>query len=269
MSVSIVYCSCYMYRSLWTPFIELKRKYFNNNSIQMYLCTDGPLEEIRAKMGDIPILHYGERANNNTNYMTRVVSYLKRIDTKYVIFWYDDMFLTGMVDWESFNDAHTLMEANPEVKLIKLSECSFPFSGKTIQAGSTTFQLATPQDGYIMNVQPTLFDRAFLLDVMEEVDTNPTTNGPSEFETMGTRIAAQKPFIYLRSLKNTIPIFGEGGVVRAGILFPAAQAFLQKEGIDIDLCDKNCIYDTTEKSNTDTLNHQLKLELRELFNISL
>jgi hypothetical protein len=192
--------------------MELKRRYFNNDSIKMYLCTDGPLEEIRAKMGDIPILHYGELANNNTNYMTRVASYLKRIDTKYVIFWCDDMFLTGPVDWASFSDAHTLMEANPHVKLIKLSECSWPFGGRTIEAGSTLFQLATPRDAYIMNVQPTLFDRAFL---------------------------------------------------------PAAQEFLQKEGIDIELCDKNCIYDVREKSNTDTLNPHLKIELHEWFHISV
>jgi hypothetical protein len=258
-----------MYRSLWTPFMELKRKYFNNDSIQMYLCTDGPLEEIRVKMGDIPILHYGERANNTTNYIKRVISYLKRIDTKYVIFWYDDMFLSGMVDWISFNDAHALMEANHTIKLIKLSECSFPFSGKRIEGVSTIFQLATPQDSYIMNVQPTLFDRAFLLDIMEEIDKNPPIDGPSDFETIGTNIAAQKPFIYLRSLKNTIPVFSDGGVVRAGILFPAAQAFLEKEGINIELCDKNCIYDITEKSNTDTLNRHLKLELHDWFNISV
>jgi hypothetical protein len=249
--------------------MELKRRYFNNDSIKMYLCTDGPLEEIRAKMGDIPILHYGELANNNTNYMTRVASYLKRIDTKYVIFWCDDMFLTGPVDWASFSDAHTLMEANPHVKLIKLSECSWPFGGRTIEAGSTLFQLATPRDAYIMNVQPTLFDRAFLLDVMEEIDRNSPSNGPSDFESTGTIIAAQKPFIYLRSLKNIVPVFREGGVVRAGILFPAAQEFLQKEGIDIELCDKNCIYDVREKSNTDTLNPHLKIELHEWFHISV
>ncbi len=267
MSISILYCSCYMYRSLWTPFMELKRRYFNNDSIQMYICTDGPLDGIRAKVGDLPILHYHDPANNNTNYITRVISYLRRIDTKYVIFWYDDMFLTAPVDWASFNDALALMEATPQVKLVKLSQCSWPFSGAILQSGETCFQAASPADPYVMNVQPTLFDREFLLNVMEEVDKNPSKNGPSDFESFGTPIAVGKPFVYLRSMHNTIPVFGDGGVVRGGVVFPEAQAFLDKEGVRIETCERNCIYDIREKANTDTLNQHLKYELGAWFNI--
>ncbi len=269
MNVSVLYCSCYMYRNLWKPFFESKARYFKNDSIPFYIGTDGPLEAIRELVPGVPILHYSERANNNTNYIDRVISYLESIDTKYVIFWYDDMFLSGDVDWTAFKQAYDLMEQNPGIKLIKLSKCSVKFSGRRIAtSGGAVFQLATSDDSYIMNVQPTLFDRQFLLDTMKKVNLHDNKNGPSDFETHGTTIAKQSPFLYLRSDQDIIPIFHEGGVVRSGIITPEARAFLQREGLHVPVYENNCIFDLSDQANKDTLNHQLKLELT-WFNINV
>lgn len=253
-----------MYRKLWVPFLQLKDRYFKNREIPLYLCTDGTKEDIPEGVESIL---YNERANNNTNYLKRVVYYLRNLKTKYVLFWYDDMFLSGEVDWSSYTDAYNLMEATPNVKLVKLSNCSTNFTGRKLLFGKTIFQQSAPHDDYVFNVQPTLFDRAFLLDVLERADKNPDKNGPSDFETIGTNIAKTMPYLYFRSETNIVPVFHEGGVVRSGIVYPDAITFLQKEGIHIELFDKNCIYDLSDSTNTSTLNHQLKWELSTWFQI--
>lgn len=270
MNVSILYCSCFMYRTLWRPFFQLKARYFNDPSIPVYLGTDGSPDEIRDALPEgITLLRYPETANNNTNYISRVRWYLESIPTKYVIFWYDDMFLSAPVDRESFAKAYALMDSDDRVKLVKLSLHSYPFTGETYTTALGTFQRASPSDSYVLNVQPTMYDRAFLLAVMNEVDKQVVKNGPSDFETHGTVVAKRFPYIYLRSATDIVPILNDGGVVRSGIVYPEARAFLEREGIAIKTYENNCVYDLSDKSNTDTLNHQLKLELREWFHITV
>jgi hypothetical protein len=259
-----------MYRSLWVPFFELKERYFNDPSIPVYLGTDGPPDELRALIpSTVTLLSYPEPANNNTNYIQRVLHYLKSISTKYVLFWYDDMFLSGPVDRSALMDAYTLMNTDDRVKLIKLSRHSYPFTGSMHTTPLGTFQQSSLSDPYVLNVQPTLFDRAFLLRVLEVADTHPTKNGPSDFETHGSDAARGLQFLYLRSVTDIVPIFSDGGVVRSGIVYPEARAFLERERITINTYENHCIYDLTKTSNTETLNPQLKLELREWFSITV
>lgn len=265
MNISIVYVSCFMYRNLWRPFLELKLKYIGDK-IPFYLCTDGPIDEILKITPGVNVLHFDKPANNNTNYITRLIHYLKKVDTKYVLFWYDDMFPTDTVRWPIVEEIYAHMESNPTVKLVKCSIHSSPFRGNTYTIGTNVFTQSSPSDGYVMNVQPTVFDRTFLLDVMEEVDRSTVKNGPSDFETIGTEIAIRKGYVYLKSQTDIIPVFGDGGVVRAGILLPEANEFLKNHNIHVETYAKNCIYDVYDKANTDTLNDQLKLELR-WFNI--
>lgn len=265
MNLSIVYVSCFMYRNLWTPFLDLKLKYIGDK-VPFYLCTDGPIHEITKIAPGVNVIHFNETANNNTNYITRLLHYLRNIDTKYVLFWYDDMFPTANIRWSLIEKVYAHMEANPNVKLVKCSIHSSPFHGPSYAIDDIVLTQASSNDGYVMNVQPTIFDRTFLLNVMEEVDKSKVKNGPSDFETIGTTIAKQKGYIYLRSQTDIVPIFSDGGIVRAGIVVPEAFPFLKNHNLRIETFDKNCIYNIHDKGNTDTLNDQLKLELR-WFNI--
>jgi hypothetical protein len=270
MNVSILYCSCYMYRTLWSPFFQLKERYFNDPSIPVYLGTDGSEEGVRACLPPgVTLLRYPEPANNNTNYITRVRWYLRSIPSKYVVFWYDDMFLSAPVDRDAFAKACALMNTDHRVKLIKLSLHSYPFTGETYSTPLGTFQRSSSTDPYVLNVQPAVFDREFLLSVLDEVDRVAVKNGPSDFETHGTSVAGRLPYLYLRSTSDILPILNDGGVVRSGIVYPEARAFLDREGIAIQTYGQNCIYDLSDPSNTNTLNPQLKLELREWFRITV
>jgi hypothetical protein len=258
-----------MYRALWTPFLTLKARYWPTANVPLYLCTDGPIEGIRAIVGDLPVLHSDVPADNTRNYITRVISYLRSITTPYVVFWYDDMFLSGPVQTEAFANAVRLMETDPRINLIKLSACSYPFTGDIHRTPYGQFQQARSSDSYILNVQPSIVNRSFLLNVLIEVDRVPDKNGPSDYETHGTEIAKRLPGFYLRSLTDILPVFRDGGVVRSGILDADARAFLEREGLSIPTDDRGCIYDSRDPTLTATLNPQLKWELQAWYGISV
>lgn len=263
MSVSILYCSCYMYRALWAPFRVGLERYWPDRPYPFYLCTDGPLDDIKGQVGDTQVLHSKEPADNTRNYIARVLSYLQSVSTKYVLFWYDDMFLSGPVQTKAVEDAVARMDADPRIKVIKLSSCSSRFTGN-IQGA---FQEAHPSDSYILNVQPSLLDREFLLEVLREVNLQPNLNGPSDYEVYGTESALKRPYVYLRSLVDLVPVFRDGGVVRAGIVDAEARAFLAREGLSLPTDDRGCIYDSRDPALTATLNPQLKQELRNWYSI--
>ncbi len=260
--VSILYCSCYMYRALWSPFYMLLNRYWPDCPYPIYLGTDGPLEEIRAQMGDARVLHYDSVADNTKNYIARIISYLESLSTKQVLFWYDDLFLSGPVQTAAVESAVARMNADPQIKIIKLSTRSVPFTGEL----DGTFQRAQPTDSYILNVQPSLVDREFLIEILREA---PNTNGPSDYEISGTASAQRRPYTYLRSVEDLVPIVRDGGILCSGIIVDEVRPFLEREGITIPTDDRGCIYDSRNPALISTLNPQLKQQLRDRYHISV
>jgi hypothetical protein len=93
--ISILYITCYLYKNLWNPFIKNIEKYLNN--INVYFCTDLIIDKnFKINLNEnITLLEFKEESNMNSdgNYLKRLLHYLYNIDSKYILFFVDDMFL--------------------------------------------------------------------------------------------------------------------------------------------------------------------------------
>lgn len=260
-----------MYKNLWKPFLTIRERYIDLD-FPWFIGTDGSENDIRSIVGEnmIPIL-YSKRADNTKNYFERILHYLNHIPYEYIVFWYDDMFPTSDINAGLFEKSVQLLRENSFVQLVKLSNCSFPFEGPLYEYNGTHYTRASDKNNYIMNVQPTIFRRSFLIDMCSYIHASPfATNGPSSLETIGTEYCQLHPSnIYLRSVIDIVPILCYSGIVISGVLVNGAKEFLKRECIQIDLYENECIYDIRKKENTDTLNSHLKWQLSEFYRINV
>jgi hypothetical protein len=109
--LSLMYVSCYTYKELWLAFIKLKEKYIKNN-IPMYFCSD-LMNNFDIKNDNINILEFGTKScfSVNGNFFDRYLHYLEHINTKYILYFYDDMFPLAPVNSEKLNSLILLKES--------------------------------------------------------------------------------------------------------------------------------------------------------------
>lgn len=271
--LSIMYNTCFTYKNLWDPFFTLKKKYFQNQDIITYLCSDGNLEDYfktKQMYDNTQFIQYPDEAYSSgplSNYVHRLLYYLEKIPTNYIIYWYDDMFLTNFVDFDKLSESFELMKKNSNIKTIKLSSCSYPFTGKIYYKNNDfTLQQNSHKDQYCINLQPSLFNKNFLIDLCKNlIQKNAIYDGSFDIENAGTPYFHQNPNnISLRSNINIIPVFSDCGIVSAGYVRKGALDFLKNENIHLQLYD-NFIYEkSTETVSKLSKNNQHYLKCNKL-----
>lgn len=252
--LSIMYNTCFMYKNIWDPFFALKNKYCSNLKIKTYLCSDGNIDEYfkdKKLYDNTEFINYPSEARADgfeSNYTQRLLYYLINIPTNYVIYWYDDMFLTNHVNFEKINESFELMKTDSNIKTIKLSTCSHPFTGSIYyQNKDFKLQQNSKKDQYCVNLQPSIFRKDFLINMCEYLISNNTIhNGSYDIENYGTKyFHINQDNKSLRSNIDLIPVYGDCGIVSAGYIRNGVLDFLKGENISMKIHD-NFIY---EKNN--------------------
>ena len=259
--ISLMYTTCYTYKSLWEPFLKLKNKYIDN-TIPTYFCTD-EIKDYKLNDNNIKVLTYGHKSNFgvNGNYYKRMLYYLHNIDTDYILYFYDDMFPLAKVDMNKLNAFVDIMNTNDNIKIIKLSTHSFPcYNGTLVNYNGIDFMKANNAlDSYIMNVQPILIKKDFFIDVIYYCMFNNTIHQNGGMEIYGTEYFKNNDeFICLRIIDDIIVVNDNGGIVRSGVITDETKNMLkEKEDIDIQTYENNMIFKLTQ-DEYDNLGNQLK-----------
>jgi hypothetical protein len=245
--LSIMYATCSTYKSLWAPFFTLKDKYIDKN-IPTYFCTDILNEKDLdgVNRDGLHLLTYGKPSNMSFdgNFYDRSLDHLSKINTKYILYFVDDMFPLAPVSTETLRDLMDSMDENESIKIIKLSTHSWPFSGSKVQYKGRSFvQAKNESDHYIMNVQPILIRKDFFIDMLKYCKVHNTSmhqNGG--LEIYGTEFIRNTQFICLRVCQDIVKINSAGGVVQSGFISDKTKDLLLKEGIVVKTYGNNLIF---------------------------
>ena len=254
-NISLLYFTCLTYKSLWESFFKLKNKYMDNTTIKTYLCTDILNDDHNIyQENNINILTFNKKSNFtiNGNLYDRILFYLNNIDSKYILFFIDDMYIMDYVNFNKLQQLINIMENNEDIKIIKLSLDSFPFNnGKNVNYDNINFvQADNSKDEYIFNVQPMIMRKEFFIDMVTYCKNNSTvTHQNGGLEIFGTKyFRINLNFKCLRVCKDIIKIPYSGGIVSSGIISENMKKFLkEKENIEIKTYDNNLIFDLTKE----------------------
>lgn len=245
-----MYFTCHIYKSLWEPFMKLKEKYLGNN-YKLYFCTDlCGNEELNYE--NINILTYPEKSDNSLkgNMYDRYIDYLNKIDNEYILYFYDDMFVIKNVDNNVLDKCVKIMDNNKNIKIIKLSLDSFPFShGTQVEYDNIKFIKADKQhDDYLFNTQPIIIERKCFIEMIEYCKLHnkiPSLNGGLEI-TGTIFFKKMQKYDCLRVVDEVIHVPSACGVVQAGFLNHQIDKYLQQtENIYVKRYKNNLIYELT------------------------
>jgi len=252
--ITLMYVSCFNYKNLWSPFFKLKEKYLGDK-IKTYLCID-ELKNHKINFSNTEIINFNQKSiyNLNGNLYDRYLYYLNNIDSKYVIYFIDDMFILENVNLDKVNEFIQIMEQNDYIKIIKLSLMSWPFdNGTMVNYNDNKFiQADNNKDEYIMNLQPILINKKFFINIVEyckHQDQNRLHcyGQNSGLESFGTEYFKNKNYKCLRVMDDIIKVIHPGGFVRSGVLSEEFKNYLkEKENIDIKTFKYNLIYDIND-----------------------
>lgn len=89
-NISFIVVSCDAYKDLWTPFFRCFFKYWPDCPMDLYLATNNEIfEDSRVKMINI---------GPDQDYSTNLISILKKVNTDWVIIWFEDAFISMPVN---------------------------------------------------------------------------------------------------------------------------------------------------------------------------
>ena len=253
-NLSIVYFTCYTYKNLWNAFLENKKKYLGNK-IKMYFCVDENKDNISFdKESNIEIITYNEKSSfrSSGNFLKRLIHSLNNINSEYIIYYVDDMFLTNYVDTSKISKILITLKNNNNIKLIKLSNKSQPYTGGEFEDNDIIYNRANKNcDDYLMNLQPTMIKKDFFINLINECINNKKyiLQANSALERIGTEYI--KTFgdevICLKTKEDIIPIVHELGLLSAGILYDYNKDWLISENLFVETYQNNFIYERTNE----------------------
>jgi hypothetical protein len=247
-----MYVSCYTYKSLWPAFLKLKEKYIDNH-IKLYFCTD-EIKNYNLNNNNLILLNFNQKSvfSLNGNLYERYLYYLNNIDSKYILFFYDDMLAIDYVSTEKIIKLMNIMDEDDNIKNIKLSTHSYTFNNGTpfVKNGIEFTKANNKLDQYLMNFQPILIRRDFFIDLIKYCAINNTlTHQNGGIEIYGTEYFRQNEnFICLRVVEDVVVIQNAMGVVQSGVISNEIKNYLkEKENIEIETFENNLIYRLTNE----------------------
>ena len=244
--ISLMVLTCYTYKGLWQPFLKLKNKYINY--FKTYFCVD-EIKDYQINENNLEIISYGKKSNVNRhggNFFDRLLYYLDKIPTKYIIFFLDDMPPLGIVEEEKIYKIVNIMERE-KIDYVKLSELTVPYSGQIITIDNINFTVANNSDK-LFNTQPCLIKREIFIDMVNYCKTNNRIYQNGGLELYGTEYFRKYNIKCLKTVEDTVKISSPAGFVASGILDQTVRIMLkEKEDIDIETFKDGLIYELTNE----------------------
>ena len=274
--LSIMYFSCYSYKNLWDAFLQNKKKYLGN-SIKMYFCIDENKDNIIIdKEFNTEIITYNEKSSirSTGNFLQRMLHSLNNINTEYIIYFGDDMFINNYVNVDKISKILLTLQNNYNIKLIKLSNKSQPYTGEQFCDNDIIYNKANKSvDDYIMNLQPIIVRKDFYINLINVCinDTKYKIQGNSSLERVGTEYIQTfgDDVICLKTKEDIIPIIHELGLLSAGILYDDKKEWLKSEGLFVKTYKNNFIYDITNKEEYNSIGELTQIQIKSIHNIDI
>ena len=275
-NLSILYFSCFSYKNLWNAFLQNKQKYLGNH-IKMYFCIDENKDNIIFnKESNTEIITYNQRSSYKStgNFLKRLLYSLNNINTEYIIYYCDDMFIANYVNIDKISKILVTLQNNSNIKIVKLSNKSQPYTGEDFFENDISYTKANKNtDDYLFNIQPTLIRKDFLIKLVNECMSNIKYNylqENSKLERIGTEFIQSfgDEVICLKTKDDIIPIVDEVGILSAGILYDHIREWLKLENLEIKTYENNFIYKNT-KEEFDYIGEVTFEQLKTIHNINI
>lgn len=229
--VSILVNSCDKYEDVWKPFfIILKRKY--DCPYKIYLNTETKICSEKS----VITLNSGVKS---ISWSLRLKKALKRIKTKYVLFFLEDFFLLEDVNQKIIDEAIKMMDNDKKISVI-----SFENSDKFISCFSNYegYNLRKEDSMYYLNCQTAIWRRKDLIKFLSPYED------PWQFELFGSERAKlyNKKFLFTSS-KGNLPFiynanYHDGNGLHFGQWLKATIKVFEDNDIKFDF-NKRGIYD--------------------------
>ncbi len=196
--------TCDAYSDCWDGFFKLLHIQWQDMPLKVVLNTE-------TKNYDSP---YFDITVHNTDKKTawgkRLISALRSIDTKYVIFALEDFYLESPVDEKKVIECYGYMENDPDIACF----CFYPTDDENnIQSNKYPGFEKRPQNGdYRLNCQFAIWNREKLISYIR-----PHEN-PWEWELYGSKRSSRykEEFYSLSSLQNKIFDYNRGAIIMRG-----------------------------------------------------
>lgn len=223
---SVLILSCDKYSDLWDPFFKLLTIYWPDCVFPVYLSTESA--SYKCAYTDVQVIHPNKRFD--IPWSRRLKESLRKITTEYIILLMDDFFLKSKVDSIKLSKCFEWMDND-------LSIASFSFAPslwKDLPAPQYPGFEERPKGAYYrVNCQAALWRRYSLLRLVR-----PYYN-PWDFEWQTSCRADLTELRFFANKKGNDWLFDYnygvgGGAVHQGKWVKGIDAFLDKQGIDID-----------------------------------
>ncbi len=220
--------TCDAYSDCWDGFFKLLHIQWQDMPLKVVLNTE-------TKNYDSP---YFDITVHNTDkrfaWGKRLISALKSIDTKYVIFALEDFYLESPVDEKKVIECYGYMENDPEIACF----CFYPTDDENnIQSNKYPGFEKRPQNGdYRLNCQFAIWNREKLISYIR-----PHEN-PWEWELYGSKRSSRYNTKFYSIMKSAPAIFDyqNGGALRRGRWWKTMlDPLCEKYGIEIDYSSRD------------------------------
>lgn len=221
--ISLIYCTCDRYESLWFNFFKLWTKYWVDFNATVILNT----EEKDFSFGGLNILRPNFSKKNST-WSERLLESLEMVETPYVILTLDDFYIKAPVDIQTLMLCVEQMDKDEDVNLFTFG-CQ-PGKNKPCEF-SDLFEQRSRFAPYRINAQLALWRVSYLKKIIRKYEN------PWEFELNGSfRSSFASGKLY--SLKPDAPLVFDYDwgflIVRGQINREVADYFVKNEFLSFD-----------------------------------
>jgi hypothetical protein len=234
-NVTFLVNSCDSYEDVWEPFFLALKKYWIEFDYPIVLNT----EEKKIRSNILNIDCYG---SSSVKWGERFLENLKRIDTEYVVNFFDDYLVNKYVDVSRIKNCLTLLDENSDAAVCYLVDITShkgadrptknTTDGEVAHSIKGDFQLIPRSQNYRLNSAPAIWRVADLIEFTSPDDT------PWVWEFFGSArtYRTNKKFFCVDRGKSDIVSYvndcGMGGAIHRGKWLISALEFMEK---DLDL----------------------------------
>jgi hypothetical protein len=229
MNLLNVMVSCFGYRDAWPHFKFFIEKHWRGCKIPWATITDkaeGP--------GIGQVLQVGSDKGWTRNLANGLIQAKQRFpDTKHIVLWQEDFFLTATVQQEAIDEAVRLLDSDPMVGCVRLYPCP---GGDPTAMVSTNYGEHKRRVDYRISCQVAIWRYEYLMKILdnEKLDGYPT---PREFELDGTEFSNLMKEVVLAwdRQRQPWPVEYLCSAISRGRWSPDAVRYCRENGIEPDL----------------------------------
>ena len=263
--VTILVNGCDKYEDSWEPCLKLFEKQWQDCPYDFVLNTE--TKKYKGEIKKVKTINYGKSGT----WSERFKYVLEHIEAPYVLFTIEDYFLLNEVNTAVFEKAVSVMNNNPNVGMICLSQTNRE-NIKTGDYDDDNFYSRVIDKKCMIWCRMCLYRREYLLKLLRVHETI------WEFEEFASYRAKKLNYIILQQNNNSSEVFTfkvrieEGYGITGGQWLPKNKELFDKYGIEVNFDSLGINYELYENAINPTPKEQTKqakkLDLRErLYNI--